>query len=283
MKIGITMFSTDYAIQPHELAVEAETRGFESLWFPEHSHIPTSRKSPWPGGAELPKWYYDTYDPFVAMGAAAVVTKTIKLGTGVCLVIQRDPIHTAKEVSTVDRLSNGRVLFGIGGGWNEEEMADHGTAFASRFKLMRERIEAMKEIWTKSKAEYHGELVNFDPMMSWPKPVQKPHPPIIVGGAFPYGARRALRYGDGWMPHRVRKTYADVSALIPKFREMAKEANRDLASVPVTIWGAKEDESLLKRDRDDDVARIVVSLDSAKADTILPELDRWAKLLRTVA
>src|SRR5712671_3152920 len=150
MRIGVTMFPTDYASPPHELAVEAEARGFESVWFPEHSHIPTSRKSPWPGGAELPKWYYDSYDPFVAMGAAAVVTKTIKLGTGVCLVVQRDPIHTAKEVATVDRLSGGRLVFGIGGGWNAEEMADHGTAFPSRFKLMRERIEAMKEIWGRS-------------------------------------------------------------------------------------------------------------------------------------
>lgn len=182
MQIGITMFATDYAIPPHELAMEAEARGYESVWFPEHSHIPTSRKSPWPGGAELPKWYYDTYDPFLAMAAAAVVTKTIKLGTGVCLVVQRDPIHTAKEVSTVDRLSNGRLLFGIGGGWNAEEMADHGTAFGSRFKLMRERIEAMKEIWAKSKPKYSGEMVKFDEMMQWPKPVQKPHPPVMIGG-----------------------------------------------------------------------------------------------------
>jgi probable F420-dependent oxidoreductase len=177
MRIGVTMFATDYAIPPHELAAEAEARGFESVWFPEHSHIPTSRKSPWPGGAELPKWYCDTYDPFIAMAAAAVVTKTIKLGTGVCLVVQRDPIHTAKEVATVDRLSNGRLLFGVGGGWNAEEMADHGTAFGTRFKLMRERIEAMKQIWAQSKPKYAGEMVKFDEMMQWPKPVQKPHPP----------------------------------------------------------------------------------------------------------
>src|SRR5882724_6732306 len=220
MKIGITMFSTDYAIPPHELAVEAEARGFESLWFPEHSHIPTSRKSPWPGGPELPKWYYDTYDPFVAMGAAAVVTKTIMLGTGVCLVVQRDPIHTAKEVATVDRLSGGRVLFGIGGGWNAEEMADHGTAFATRFKLMRERIEAMKEIWARSKPKYSGEHVDFPPMMSWPKPAQKPHPPVIVGGAFPYAARRALAYGNGWIPHASRPQYGDVTEFLPRFRQM---------------------------------------------------------------
>ena len=277
MKIGITMFSTDYAIPPHELAIEAEARGFESLWFPEHSHIPTSRKSPWPGGPDLPKWYYDTYDPFVAMGAAAVVTKTIKLGTGVCLVVQRDPIHTAKEVATVDRLSNGRVLFGIGGGWNAEEMADHGTVFATRFKLMRERIEAMKEIWAKSKPTYSGEMVKFDEMMQWPKPVQKPHPPIVVGGAFPWGARRAIRYGDAWMPLRRR----EVREVLPQFREMCRAAG--LAPLPVSIWEAREDLDSLKRDRDAGVDRVIVSLDSAKADVILPLLDRWATLISALS
>ena len=155
MQFGITMFPTDYSISPQDLATEVEARGYESLWFPEHSHIPTSRKSPWPGGPELPKWYYDTYDQFLALTAAAAVTKRIKLGTGVCLVVQRDPIYMAKEVATLDRISNGRFLFGIGGGWNAEEMADHGTIdFGSRFKLVRERIEAMKEIWTKSKPKY---------------------------------------------------------------------------------------------------------------------------------
>ncbi|MBI3197306.1 MAG: LLM class F420-dependent oxidoreductase [Rhodospirillales bacterium] len=283
MHIGVAMFFTDYSMAPGELALAAEERGFESLWAPEHSHIPLSRKSPVPSGGELPKKYYDAMDPFVTLTAAAAVTKNLKVGTGICLVAQRDPIQTSKQASSIDQLSGGRFLFGVGNGWNSDEMENHGTVFASRHKLARERIEAMKAIWTKSKAEYHGDLVNFDPMMSWPKPVQKPHPPIIVGGAFPYGARRALRYGDGWMPHRVRTTYADVSALLPKFREMAKEAGRDPASVPVTIWGAKEDEGLLKRDRDDGVERLVVSLDSAKADKILPELDRWAKLARAVA
>jgi probable F420-dependent oxidoreductase len=205
------------------------------------------------------------------------------LGTGICLIAQRDPIQTAKQVASIDRVSGGRFLFGVGNGWNSDEIANHGTVFATRHKVARERIEAMKVIWSKSKAEYHGEFVNFDPMMSWPKPVQKPNPPVIVGGTFPYGARRALRYGDGWMPHRTRKTYADVRELVPKFREMAAEAGRDMASVPVTIWGAKEDPDMLKRDRDEGVVRVVVSLDSAKADVILPELDRWAKLLRAVA
>jgi alkanesulfonate monooxygenase SsuD/methylene tetrahydromethanopterin reductase-like flavin-dependent oxidoreductase (luciferase family) len=168
MHVGLTIFPTDYSIPPHDLAVAAEARGYESLWLPEHSHIPTSRKSPWPGGAELPKYYYDSYDPFVSLAAAAAVTKTLKLATGICLVVERDPIHTAKEVSTVDQLSSGRFIFGVGGGWNEEEMANHGTAFATRFKLMRERIEAMKQIWTQSTAAFDGEFVKFEPMMQWP-------------------------------------------------------------------------------------------------------------------
>src|SRR3954466_4813426 len=280
MHIGVAMFFTDYSMTPQELAVEAETRGFDSVWSPEHSHIPLSRESAFPSGGDLPKKYYDAMDPFVALMAAAAVTKTIKVGTGVCLVVQRDPIQTAKLVSSIDQLSNGRFLFGVGNGWNKDEMRNHGTVFETRHKLARERIEAMKAIWSESKPEYHGEMVDFDPMMTWPKPLQKPHPPILVGGAFPYGARRALRYGDGWMPHRTRTQYADVQSLLPKFREMAAEAGRDPASVPITIWGAKENLDLLKRDRDDGVSRLVVSFDSAKADAILPELDRWASLIR---
>lgn len=280
MQIGVAMFFTDYSMTPQELGVAAELRGFDSVWSPEHSHIPLSRKSPFPSGGELPKKYYDAMDPFVALMAAAAVTTRIKVGTGVCLVAQRDPIQTAKLVASIDQLSGGRFLFGVGNGWNRDEMENHGTVFATRHKLARERVEAMKVIWTKSKPEYHGELVNFDPMMTWPKPVQKPHPPILVGGAFPYGARRAIRYGDGWMPHRSRPHYANVREFLPEFRKMAKEANRE---VPVSIWGAKEDEDLLKRDRDEGVVRVIVSLDSAKADVILPQLDRWSKLAQKVA
>src|SRR6201995_3381819 len=164
MEFGALMFFTDYAIPATELAQALEARGFESIWAPEHSHIPTSRKSPWPGGGELPKVYYEAMDPFVSLTAAAVATKTLKLATGVCLVQQRDPIQTAKLVTSIDQVSGGRFLFGVGSGWNAEEMADHGTAFKSRHKVARERIEAMKVIWTESKAEYHGEFVNFDPM-----------------------------------------------------------------------------------------------------------------------
>jgi probable F420-dependent oxidoreductase len=185
MHFGVSMFHTDYSIPAVQLARALEERGFGSMWAPEHSHIPVPRRTPFPGGGEVPKPYYEVMDPFVVLSAAAAVTKTLKLATGVCLVVQRDPIQTAKLVASIDQVSSGRFLFGVGGGWNAEEIEDHGTAFKTRFKLMRERIEAMKEIWTKDKAEYHGESVNFPTMMTWPKPVQKPYPPIIVGEPFP--------------------------------------------------------------------------------------------------
>ena len=280
MKIGAAMFFTDYSMAPGELGRALEERGFDSVWAPEHSHIPVTRASAFPSGGELPKKYYDAMDPFVALTAAAAATSTLMVGTGVCLVVQRDPIQTAKAVASIDQVSNGRFLFGVGDGWNADEMANHGTDFKTRHKLARERIEAMKVIWTQSKAEYHGEFVNFDPMMAWPKPVQKPYPPILVGGAFPYGARRALRYGDGWMPHRSRPNYPDVAELIPAYRELVAASDRDPASVPVSIWGAKEDMAMLERDRALGVVRVIVSLESAKADVILPELDRWAEIIR---
>jgi probable F420-dependent oxidoreductase len=279
MDFGAAMFFTDYSMAPGELAPALEARGFESVWAPEHSHIPTSRRTPFPQGGELPKKYYGAMDPFVSLTAAAVATKSLKVGTGVCLVAQRDPIQTAKLVASIDQISGGRFLFGIGGGWNAEEMADHGTEFRTRFKLMRERIAAMKEIWTKSEAEYHGELVDFPPMMAWPKPVQKPHPPVIVGGAFPHAARRALAYGDGWIPHASRPQYGDVTEFMPRFRQMAAEAGRDPATVPVTVWGVPEDPDRLRRHRDLGIARVVVSLNSAPANEILPVLDRWAALI----
>jgi len=277
MHFGASMFFTDYSMAPGELAQALEARGFESVWAPEHSHIPTSRRSPYPGGGELPKQYYDCMDPFVTLTMAAAATKTLKVGTGVCLLNQRDTIQTAKLVASIDQVSGGRFLFGIGVGWNAEEMEDHGTDFASRAKLVRERVEAMKLIWTKTKAEYHGELVNFPEMMTWPKPVQKPHPPIIVGGAFPQAARRAARYGDGWIPLAGR-----IGDALPKFQQMLKDAGRDPASCPITLFGCSEDLDLLKRARDQGVVRACVSLASAKADQILPILDRWAGLMRQV-
>jgi probable F420-dependent oxidoreductase len=282
MQFGAAMFFTDYSMGAAELARALEARGFESVWAPEHSHIPTSRRSPYQGGGDLPKQYCDVMDPFVSLAAAAAVTKTIRLGTGVCLITQRDPIQTAKLVASLDQVSGGRFLFGIGGGWNAEEMEDHGTVFKTRFKLMRERVEAMKEIWTKDAAEYHGEMVDFAPMAAWPKPVQKPHPPVIVGGAFPHSARRALRYGDGWIPNASRAHYADVTDYLPQFKQMASEIGRDVGEVPITIWGATEDYDRLSRYRDQGVSRLVVSLPPENAVAALPALDRWAELIRRV-
>jgi probable F420-dependent oxidoreductase len=279
MDFGALMFFTEYAIPATEFAQTLEARGFESIWAPEHSHIPTSRRSPWPGGGELPKVYYEAMDPFVSLTAAAIATKRLKLATGVCLVQQRDPIQTAKLVASIDQISDGRFLFGVGGGWNAEEMADHGTEFRTRFKLLRERIEAMKEIWTKEKAEYHGDMVDFPEMMAWPKPVQKPHPPILVGGAFPHAARRAVRYGDGWAPITGRGPEGDIEQTLPRFRQMLSEAGRDPQSVPVTLFGAAEDAERLVRYRDLGIARVVVMLPSVETDQMLPMLDRWAALI----
>ncbi|MGH7115899.1 MAG: LLM class F420-dependent oxidoreductase [Stellaceae bacterium] len=280
MDFGASMFFTDYSMAPGEFGQALEARGFESVWAPEHSHIPSSRRSQPASGGALGRQYYDVMDPFVTLTAAAMATKTLKLATGVCLVIQRDTIQTAKLVASLDQVSGGRFLFGIGGGWNQEEMADHGTEFKSRFKKMREQIEAMRAIWTEEEPEYHGDIVDFAKMRTWPKPVQRPHPPVIVGGAFPYSARRAIRYGDGWVPNASRPSYADVAEFLPQFRQMASEAGRDPALVPISIFGAPDDPDRLKRYRDQGVARAVVTLASAKGDQILPVLDRWAGLIR---
>jgi probable F420-dependent oxidoreductase len=280
MEFGASIFFTDYSISPAELAAALEERGFDSLWAPEHSHIPVSRRTPAPGGGELARRYYDVMDPFVTLTAAATATKRLKLGTGVCLVIQRDTIQTAKLVASLDQVSGGRFLFGIGGGWNAEEMEDHGTAFATRFKKMREQVAAMKEIWTKEQPEYHGEFVDFPAMMTWPKPVQKPHPPIIIGGAFPWAARRAIRYGDGWIPLAGGARYGDPLDYLPRFRRMAEEAGRDPQSLSVIVGGAPEDPDLLKRYRDLGVARVNFPLPPAKRDEVMPVLDRLAKLMR---
>ena len=276
MHFGASMFCTDYSMTPAALGRELENRGFESFWAPEHSHIPLSRKSPWGGGPELPKRYYDVIDPFVGLATAAAFTKTLKLATGVCLIIQRDPIQLAKEVASLDLLSGGRFLFGIGAGWNREEMADHGTDPKTRIKLMAERVAMLKTIWTQTKPEFQGEFQSFEPMMTWPKPVQKPHPPILVGGAMPHAARRAIAYGDGWIPLGGRGS--DVLEQLPRFRQMAAEAGRDADSLPVSVFGAAMDADALKALRDGGIERVVFSLESEPADKVLPVLDKIAAL-----
>ncbi|MDO9714185.1 LLM class F420-dependent oxidoreductase [Paracraurococcus lichenis] len=278
LKIGAVMFFTTYSLQPAELGPMLEERGFESLWVPEHTHIPSSRKTQYPAGGALIRPYYDIMDPFLALNTAATATTNLKIGTGIALITQRDPIVTAKMISTIDQLSQGRFIFGVGNGWNQDEVENHGTDFASRHKLARERIEAMKAIWTQEEPEYHGEFVNFDKMQQWPKPRQKPHPPIIVGGAFPYAARRAIRYGDGWIPRADRLEKEGVGVLISKFRQMATESGRDPASLPITIFRVPEEFDRLKYCEEIGIDRVVFSLPAETKDKVMPIVDRWAEL-----
>jgi probable F420-dependent oxidoreductase len=272
VKFGVAIFPTDYAISMTELAPAAEDLDFESLWVAEHSHIPTNRLSPWPAGGELPKHYWHTMDPFLALTAAALASKTIKVGTGICLLVERDPIHTAKESASLDLVSGGRFIFGVGGGWNNEEMADHGTDFHTRWKLLRERVEAVKAIWTHEVAEYHGDLVDFGPMWSWPKPVQKPHPPVILGGSGPRILERVVRYADGWMPNR-----GDVFERMPELQRMAREAGRE--PIPVTYYPratAEDIERCAKAGMD----RLIWYVPPDGRDAALKKLDELGKLIR---
>jgi probable F420-dependent oxidoreductase len=283
MQFGGQIFFTEYSIAPAELAVALEERGFDSLWVAEHSHIPERRRFSLPGNMELSKQYYDVMDPFVTLTAAAVATTRLKLATAICLVIQRDTIQTAKAVASLDQISGGRFLFGIGVGWNAEEMEDHGTIYETRAQKMREQIEAMKAIWTQDVAEYHGEIVDFPPMIARPKPVQQPHPPVIIGGAFRHAARRAIRYGDGLLPQGPAQGSGSPEEYMPQLRRMAEAAGRDPASLAVTFGNAPEDPDLLRRYRDLGIARVTVRLPAAGADQILPILDRYAALMRQVA
>jgi probable F420-dependent oxidoreductase len=273
MKFGVFMFPTDYAIHPAELARAVEAHGFESLFFPEHTHIPTSRRTPFPGGGELPKEYAHTLDLFVALSAAAAVTQRLLLGTGICLVIERDPITLAKEVASLDHLSGGRVLFGIGGGWNREEMEHHGTNPANRWRVLRERIEAMRAIWTQEVAEYRGEFVNFAPIWQWPKPVQKPHPPILVGGDGAHTLQRVVRYGDGWMPVGRRE---DFTGRIAELNRLAAEAGR--GTIPVTIFGAPAKPEVIEQYAAAGVERVIFHLPPAPAPEVLPLLRSHAEV-----
>ncbi len=280
MKLGISMFAADYAIRPDELAKEAELRGFESVFFPEHTHIPASRRTPWPGGGELPQEYWHTHDLFVALAYAAAATTRIRIGSGICLLIQRDPITTAKEVASLDLLSGGRLIFGIGGGWNAEEMENHGTVFRTRWKLLRERVLAMKEIWRSDAAEFHGEFVNFDPIWSYPKPVQKPHPPILLGAHTPAARQRVVDYCNGWMPIAARA--GDLAAAMCDLADRARAAGRDPADFPVTLLGAPADRDAVRRYSELGVERVVFWVPPEPRDRVLPLLDQYAAIARAL-
>jgi probable F420-dependent oxidoreductase len=277
MDIGVYFFPTDYTIELTELATELEQRGFESLMVCEHTHIPASRKTEWPFGGELPKEYYDTYDPFVGLSFAASVTKTLKVGTSICLVPQHDPFNLAKSVSSIDRLSGGRFIFGIGGGWNVDEMENHGVAYNERFKVMRETILAAKQLWIEEKGEFHGKFVDFDPVFSSPKPIQTPHPPILLGGNSDYTLRRVVEFCDGWLPLGP----IDMKDGIARLRRIADEAGRDMATLATTVFQTSEaNKAALQGYAEAGVNRVLLQMPTEDRDTCLKTLDSYMPLIK---
>ena len=271
MKVGVTTFMTDEGIRPAPLAKALEERGFDSLLVHDHSHVPVTQETPFPGGGELPRMYYRTLDPFVALTAAATVTDNLLLGTGVALLVQRDVIHTAKQIASLDLVSGGRVIFGVGSGWSREEMRNHGTDPRTRGALLNERLAAIKEIWTKEQAEFHGKYVDFDPIFCWPKPVQRPHPPIYIGGDGHAALARVVAHGDGWMPHSVRNP-ARVRPLLDRLAEAAGD-------VPVMVAGASPDPELIAAYADAGADRVALSLPTQPEAETLRTLDAFAGLV----
>jgi probable F420-dependent oxidoreductase len=272
MKIGVYTFATDDSASIVDVGRALEDYGFESLFVPEHSHIPSARTTPWPGGPELPREYSHVLDPFVALSAVAARTSRLTLGFGVCLVVQRDPITLAKQVASLDHISGGRVVLGVGGGWNREEMANHGTDPTRRWDVLRERVLALKEIWTEDEAEFHGEFVNFDPLWAWPKPTRPI--PVLVGGDGRGTFDRVLDYGDGWMPLN-RGNPDELERRIIALRAHLAAAGRP--PVPVTIFGATLTKAAIRRYEDLDVDRLLFTLPSVDMANVTQHLDRIAQ------
>jgi len=283
MHIGVSIFPTDKTLQPVDLARAVEDLGFESLWFPEHSHIPVSRVTPWAGVEDappLPEEYWHTHDQFVAFGAIAAVTSTLKLGTGITLVAQRDPIWLAKQVASLDTISQGRVLFGVGYGWNKEEMAQHGTAYLERRAILRENILAMKALWTQQEASFDGKHVSIEPSWAWPKPIQQPHPPILLGGAAgPKTIADIVEFCDGWIPLGNRH---DLLGKIQALRDAAESAGRDPDSIEIGVHGAPKDPEKLAQLAAAGVKRAVLGLPPADPAVVLEKLKDRAKLIGVV-
>ncbi len=275
--IGIFYFATEYGHNVVDVARDAEQRGFESLWLPEHTHIPVSRKTPYAGGVELPKEYAHTLDPFVALAAVATATKHIRLATGISLLIERDTITMAKTLATLDLLSNGRAILGVGGGWNREEAEHHGVEWSQRFQKLEEQITAIKVIWANEEASFHGEHVRFDPIWSWPKPIQRPHPPILLGGETDHTLRRVIKYCDGWLP-RARDPEIIVRG-IARLNELAEEAGRDPESISVNVFAPRPDAELIDRFKGMGVARIVLWLPPEDRDAVSTRLDGYTRFL----
>lgn len=276
MRVGVFYFPVHYGIDPAELGRALEERGFESLFVCEHTHIPVSRKTPFPGGGDLPKRYVHTHDPFVALSFAAAATRKLRLGTGIALMSQRDPIVTAKVIASLDMLSGGRFELGVGGGWNVDEMEHHGTRYEDRFKVVRERLLTMKALWTEEVASFKGDFVELEPSWSWPKPVQKPHPPILMGGETDYTLRRVVEFCDGWFP-RANAQF-DPKEAVGRLRQMASTARRDFATLSITVFRAPADKAKLAAYRDAGIARALLEVPDLSRDEILRHLDAIAPL-----
>jgi probable F420-dependent oxidoreductase len=278
MRIGITAFLSDRSMRPDEMAREIEARGFDAMYVPEHTHIPTSRATPAPMGEPLPEQYHRALDPFVALTAAAMATERIRIGTAVCLVVERDPIVTAKEVATIDYVSGGRFVFGVGFGWNKEEMADHGVAYAERRDVSRERVLAMQALWRDDEASFEGEHVRFASSWSWPKPVQKPWPPLLLGGgAGPKLFAHIAEYADGWMPIGGR----GVAKALPELRQAFEERGRDPDAIQVYATGSLPDPSKLDYFDSIGMTEVILGLSYGPRDEVLPELDTYADVVQT--
>ena len=276
-KFGVSTFPTDYGMQPVELAKAVEERGFDSLFFPEHTHIPASRATPFPGGGELPKQYWHAHDPFVALGACAAVTQHIRLGTGICLVIERDPITTAKEIASLDMISNGRAIIGIGAGWNREEMENHGADYKNRWAMTREKVLAMREIWTNDEAEFHGDYVDFDPIWSYPKPVQQGGPPIWIGANSKWVFDRIADYADGWMP-----IGGLGSGNMERLQEAMAAKGRKVEDLDLALFGTPPDAERVAGRIGQGFDHVIFGLPSEQADAVLPVLDRYAAVVAEV-
>ena len=276
--IGVNMFPTDYAIQPVELARAIEERGFESLWVCEHTHIPTSRETPWPAGGDLPLEYSHTHDPFVALAAAAAATERIKLGTAITLVTEHSPFNLAKSVASLDMISNGRMLLGVGAGWNKEEMADHGVAFKDRWQVTRERVLAVRALWTQEEAEFHGAFVDFDKTWCYPKPVQPGGVPVLLGATSDWSAERVVDYCDGWLPN-ARFGRETLRRRMEELRAVADRAGRSFEAIQKTVFWPPADAETINDYFEMGFDRAVLSLPPAPADEALPILDEQAKLL----
>jgi probable F420-dependent oxidoreductase len=281
MKLGAFYFPTDYGINIAELAKALEDRGFDSLFVPEHTHIPTSRKTPFPAGGELPKRYSHTHDPFVGLAFAAAATKKLTIGTGICLVPQHEPIVTAKAIASLDALSGGRFVFGIGAGWNVDEMENHGATYKTRFAIMREHVLAMKEIWLKEEASFHGKYVNFDPIWSWPKPARKAGPPVILGGETDYTLQRVVEYCDGWFP-RPRQGFTGAGA-VERLKKMAESKGRNPRDLTITVFGAPPDAATLAEYEKARIEYALLAIPDLTRDEILKHLDKIAPLARAHA